>query len=77
MGIKTEIKLIETEEVIDIICDMCGKSCAVHNTDDLEFSRLSAEWGYNSSQDGETLEKYFCEDCTEKILDYVSSAYYK
>ena len=49
----------------DIICDICGKSCID------EHSNWSANWGYSSHKDGETWDCDLCEDCSEKIREYI------
>lgn len=68
--IKTEIKSIEQEIIVDIICDGCHKSCVTKETlpfFSAEYATLKANWGYFSNSDGEKLEKQFCESCTEKM----------
>jgi len=38
---------IEKEDVIDIICDICGRSTKTELAD-YEYAELSARWGYLS-----------------------------
>ncbi len=53
--------------VVDVVCNRCAKSCTtVH--DIREFAELKANWGYGSSQDGESQESHLCETCHKEIV---------
>jgi hypothetical protein len=66
-----EQKLVEQKELVDVICDFCGKKCVgIHSTDytyGFQFSTLFADWGYDSLHDDEIWEYTFCIDCSEKL----------
>ena len=73
---KVEIK---TETVVDIICDICNKSCIksrnTNTADDVhsaEYSTLLANWGYYSKKDGEKWEFQFCEECSDKLYKFIN-----
>jgi hypothetical protein len=58
---------VETEVVSDVLCDMCHKSCG------MEYMILVASWGYDSGIDGSVWNSQFCEDCSNKIAEFVKS----
>ena len=59
--------------IADIICDMCGKSCKIDDEggENYEFATLTAEWGYHSKHDMETIKIELCEDCCYKLKDII------
>lgn len=59
----------EVEDITDIICDSCGKSCKVMTQ--FEYMTLEAFWGYHSRHDGEIWKAYICQDCVEAKLDFI------
>lgn len=61
----------ETEEVTDVLCDMCGKSCRDDMDMNYEGSHLSASWGYCSRKDDTFWDYDFCEDCSDKIMEFI------
>jgi hypothetical protein len=63
---------IEKEDVVDIICDICGKSTKTEFSD-YEYAELSATWGYSSSKDGEYHEVCLCEKCYDRVIAYIKS----
>ncbi len=63
---------IEKEDVVDIICDICGKSTKTE-LDDYEYAELSATWGYSSSKDEEYHEVCLCEKCYDRVIMYIKS----
>lgn len=65
------IKKIKIPQVVDIQCDVCGKSCYKHGT--LESANLKASWGYYSSKDGTSYDIDLCEDCFDNTLHYIKS----
>jgi hypothetical protein len=71
MGVVKETvkKTIEAEEIADIICDVCGKSCKKHPKADFEFATLNSTWGYFSKKDMERHQIIFCEDCYDEFLE--------
>ena len=69
--IKTTIK--EIEEIEDVLCDICGKSCRDGYDMNYEFSTLSASWGYGSHKDSERWYGEFCESCSDKIKEFIES----
>lgn len=71
-----ETRQVEQEVVIDVVCDMCKKSCLVSmgGIKTPEYSWLTAEWGYESDhKDGLRWEAQFCDACSEKLKKWVES----
>jgi hypothetical protein len=65
---------VTEDQVVDIICDICEKSCKVpigHASKgkdyNFEYSTLGADWGYGSYHDGDWWHFDFCIDCSEKL----------
>ena len=57
----------KVQELEDILCDLCGKSCMKgHEYVSME---LSAYWGYASRHDLEIWSADICEDCVEQKLE--------
>ena len=64
-----EKKLVETDIVSDIICDICGGTC---NTEyGHEFMQLSANWGFMSNKDLEEWTAQICEKCVDDKFSFV------
>ena len=66
------IGITEKEDLIDIICDICGKSTKTE-FGDYEYAELSARWGYSSSRDEEYHEVCLCEKCYDQVTSYIES----
>jgi hypothetical protein len=75
-------EVIEVEAVVDILCNRCGKSIVVERSKSKgalvealwdEKAKLSANWGYNSSRDGEQWNADLCEDCADKVRALIDS----
>jgi hypothetical protein len=70
----------KTETVIDdIICDLCGKSCAVYPYKESPYKEmrvikqqiymsLESHWGYGSGKDATYWKAQICEKCVDKKL---------
>jgi len=52
----------EVEQVVGYVCDICCKECP-HG----EHATLHAQWGFDSSKDGEVHECHMCEVCYDQI----------
>jgi len=64
-----EIVKEPTTKVVDVTCDICGKSC---NTEyDAEYMSLKACWGYMSGKDLEIWEAQVCESCVDEHLKMI------
>lgn len=62
-------KITTTQQVVGHICDMCSRECP-HN----EYAILTAEWGYYSNnKDLTTNESHLCENCFDKVKDFIDS----
>lgn len=63
-----EKRLVET--VVDRVCDVCQQSVLVEINNDRfeECAELKADWGYGSSQDGNSYHLDLCEDCFNSVL---------
>lgn len=57
-------------QVDDVICDVCCKSCK--KTCDIESATLCARWGYDSKKDGDFYDIDLCEDCFDKVIDFLN-----
>jgi hypothetical protein len=74
---KTQILYQLQEVLLDISCDICGKSCqrllqyGSPPICDYEYATLSATWGYDSKKDQEEHEFHICEDCYDKMVKYI------
>jgi len=65
-----ENKSIETEFVIDIICDCCGQSCKTEYG--IEYLKMQANWGYGSDKkDFTQWTAQICEKCADEKFDFV------
>ncbi|MDM5076628.1 hypothetical protein OB931_09595 [Aeromonas media] len=60
--------IVPTEQVIDILCDVCGRSTKT-NFGTNEYGSLSADFGYGSQHhDGERYKVHLCEGCFFGVL---------
>lgn len=75
----------EVEEIVDVICDKCGKSCNIDTNHSLtrnsglEYLTISGDWGYFSNHDFETWSAHICQDCAEelaKVIKFEISNYF-
>lgn len=66
---KYEVRPVET--LVDILCDICGKSCKTP-LEDFEYAALRAEWGYSSRKDGENHSTTMCENCFDEIAAHIA-----
>lgn len=68
--------------LVDILCDVCGKSCRndkyaadddeLDEAADFEYATLSAIWGYFSRKDGESYSAILCEDCFDDVVKHIN-----
>jgi len=66
----------EVEEVHDVICDSCRKSCKTfldknNTTYNFEHMTLSALWGFSSNKDLERWEAHVCEKCVDEKFTFI------
>ena len=75
MSFKVKTEVIEKERVVDIMCDMCKRSCKVSTDEsyDPEFAELEINHGYGSPQDGDHEYAHFCLDCYGKLKEYIQN----
>jgi hypothetical protein len=71
MGIKTTKQMVEREIIESVECDMCGTNCKKEMN--IEAAHLSAQWGYESNHDGDSLDVWLCEECAEKVQVFVGA----
>lgn len=59
----------------DVICDRCGKSCVIEmgKVKIIEAGELSAFWGFGSKQDGENRHYDLCEECFDKVAEFIKA----
>ncbi|QWL62058.1 hypothetical protein HQ399_07255 [Aeromonas jandaei] len=55
-------EIVPTEQVVDILCDVCGRSTKT-NFGTNQYGSLSADFGYGSRHDGERYQVHLCEMC--------------
>lgn len=68
--------------LVDILCDVCGKSCRndkdeadddeLDEAADFEYATLSAIWGYFSRKDGESYSAILCETCFDDVVKHIN-----
>lgn len=71
MKVKKDTNLDTLKEIVDIVCDVCSKSCmyAPHGQlIDLNYANISAHWGPSSIFFHKEFNIDICEDCFEKVL---------
>lgn len=70
-------KKVLKDELDDVVCDVCGKSCVSGTLGAFgigaEFAVLEADWGYGSRKDGDSFRLEMCEDCFDKIVSFVGT----
>ena len=67
------IQQVMQDKVIDITCDICGKSCLDKGEMNLEYAEISVPggWGFYSSKDMEYHECQMCENCYDKVKNFI------
>lgn len=77
-------KTRQARVLVDICCDVCGKSCKndrdiatddyeLHETADFEYGAVSATWGYFSRKDGESYSTLLCENCFDDVVKHIDA----
>lgn len=70
MMLKTKKISKKVDEVVDIICDSCGKSCKdKYEPHNFHFATIEAKWGYGSKKDGDLHKSAICERCYDFIVE--------
>lgn len=62
-------KYFKKNNLKEVICDSCKNSCKKEF--DFEYATLNAHWGYGSKKDGDVYQIDLCEDCFDKISDFL------
>jgi len=67
-------RMVEVDEVCDVICSVCKKSTKGDLKDEdngsCEFAELNARWGYWShGLDTQVHQIHFCQGCYEEMLE--------
>lgn len=58
------------EEILQVICNCCGKQLPVENGIVLEdYLHVEKQWGFFSGRDGEITAFDLCEACTEALME--------
>lgn len=57
------------DEIDDILCDSCGKSCKMLGA--FVYIPIVVKWGYGSKYDCEEWTAQICEACTETKLNFI------
>lgn len=68
--LKTKKISKKVDDIVDIICDSCQKSCNRDPKFDQcwEYATLKANWGYWSNKDEQHHEIHICERCYDFII---------
>ena len=70
-------KKVLKDELSDILCDICGKTClsecSMHDPAMSEYAVLEGIWGYCSRRDGERYVCEMCESCFDKVKVFIDS----
>ncbi len=66
-------ELSYTAKLVDVTCDVCGKSCRDKHDVNYEHVTLKGSWGYGSGKDGTSWECEICEDCSDKVRQFIAS----
>lgn len=54
-------------EVVEVLCDICGRSCGAPDGLIVEYASLTVNWGYHSQKDHERHEIDICEPCYDQL----------
>jgi hypothetical protein len=63
---------------VGIECDICGSRCTgdsdagIHG-EVMEYATLEARWGYFSRKDLDQCQAHFCEDCYDRIVEFIET----
>jgi len=66
-------KKVTEPKLVDITCDVCGKSCRDKMDMNYEMISLQGSWGYCSRKDGLNWLCDLCEDCADKVKQFIES----
>lgn len=70
-----EDKLVHRHIIVNIQCDVCGKSCRKNTSDsyeyEYEYATLFVDWGYYSDSDGKSYNIELCEECFYDTLAHL------
>ena len=68
-------KKLPAEQLVDVECDICHKSCKDIEGMNNEYAELHVPggWGFHSRKDMEHHECDMCESCYDKIRAYIES----
>lgn len=69
-------KKIEQLKVTGYICDVCGNSCNASKDkryESHEYATLFGHWGYDSKRDGDVFECHLCEECYDRVVEFIES----
>ena len=70
---KSEEITVRQYRTTDVDCDVCGQSTRQEDTGEFQYATLSAYWGWGSGYDGERHTLDLCEECYDKLPDWVRS----
>ncbi len=66
-------KRVTESKLVDITCDICGKSCRGSMDMGYEMVSLQGHWGYDSRKDLTSWNCDICEDCADKVQEFIES----
>ena len=66
-------KRVTEPKLVDITCDICGKSCRDSADMNYECVSFAGSWGYMSHKDTENWSCDICEPCADKTKAFIES----
>jgi|SRR5262252_2565917 len=69
-------QMVREQHVVGWKCDICGKSCNASEDGRYEAHErayLFARWGYYSRKDMQIHECDMCEDCYDRVMEYIET----
>lgn len=74
---KIEKKKIESDVVVDVLCDLCGESTkTLTDCDPFSYGTLNFHGGFGSNHDMERVQMELCEACVFTIVRLRRSGVY-
>lgn len=64
-------KEVQTFQVMSVTCDVCNCDCT--KSFSTECANISADWGYESDNDGDNYDFDLCESCFLKMVDHLKT----
>jgi len=69
-------QVVPKQTLVGYVCDICGQSCNASQDgryEAHEFALLYARWGYHSRKDMQSHECHMCENCYDRVWEFVET----